>query len=370
MRKAISILLSAAVLIIFSACPPPDDPKDSPPVVSATEGEGFEAASNPGDTGVLTLNESAEVITMIYANNQASITFPTEIWDTDSVTLTRKYFLAETETTNAVMAAVLQWACDHGKFSSVVGDHNGIDSSTVKHGGQQLLDLDDPDCRVDYYGSGSFSAEFGYENHPVTNVTWYGAVMFCNWLTEMRDGNTAHVVYTDIDDTWDDDETTENTDRNGYRLPSNTEWEFAARYRGNDPTNTVSGYTNPYFTNGNSASGATTYYQDSSSGSGEPGKSANDAVAVYGSYWDAGWIPTGTTDEAAVKSANPNTLGLYDISGNIWEWCFDKNGSTWRDSRGGSWDNSAADLRVGSYSGGSNPESEGGIKGFRLYRTR
>jgi formylglycine-generating enzyme required for sulfatase activity len=48
----------------------------------------------------------------------------------------------------------------------------------------------------------------------------------------------------------------------GFRLPSSNEWELAARWRGSDPTNTVSGYTNPYFTKGDSASGATADYND------------------------------------------------------------------------------------------------------------
>jgi formylglycine-generating enzyme required for sulfatase activity len=45
----------------------------------------------------------------------------------------------------------------------------------------------------------------------------------------------------------------------GFRLPTSTEWELAARWRGSDATNTVSGYTTPYFTKGDSASGATAY---------------------------------------------------------------------------------------------------------------
>ena len=107
--------------------------------------------------------------------------------------------MAETEVTNAVVAAVFQWAYDNGRFSATVSDPNGLDTTTAKHGGQQLLDLDDTDCRVDYDGSGSFTAESGYENNPVTNITWYGAVMFCNWLTEMRDGNADNVVYEWVD---------------------------------------------------------------------------------------------------------------------------------------------------------------------------
>ena len=372
MKRIFFLIPAVFTLILLVNCPTPSDPATMTAADPAAEEDaGFVTASDPGDTGVLTLTESADTITMIYANNQSSITFPTETWDTGQATLTRKFFLSETETANAVMAAVLQWAVENNRFSSTVTDHNGLDINTVKHGGQQLLDLDDPDCRVDYDGSGTFSAESGYEDHPVSNVTWYGAVMFCNWMTEMRDGNTDNVVYTGLDTTWDDDETTENDDRNGYRLPYSYEWEYAARYRGSDPTNTVGAFTDPYYTIGNAASGATTFYQDNANGSGEPGKTANDTVAVYGSYWDAGsWVSTGASDEAAVKSRGANALGLYDMSGNLWEWCFDKPGSSWRNSQGGSWYNSAADLRVGAGGAGSNPETESGIKGFRIYRTQ
>ena len=93
--------------------------------------------------------------------------------------------------------------------------------------------------------------------------------MVYNWLTEMRDGNTDNVVYEWVDNgdgegiasdgIWQEDETDENTALNGYRLPSSGEWEYAACYRGTDTVNTVSGYSDPYFTQGDSASGATSY---------------------------------------------------------------------------------------------------------------
>ena len=321
-----------------------------PAAPAAEEGPGFSSASSPGDTGILNMAESSQNLTMIYANDSASITFPTGLDDDVIATLPTQFWVAETEVTNAVVAAVFQWAYDNDRFSTTVGDHNGLDATTVKHGGQQLLNLDDADCRVDYDGSGSFTAESGYDDHPVTNITWYGAVMFCNWLTEMRDGTIDNVVYTEIDTDWEDHETTENIERNGYRLPSTDEWEYAARYRGGDSTNTVGGYSNPYFTQGDSASGATTYYNDNTNGSGEPGKTANDAVAVYGEYWDgSSWVSTGTTHEAEVKSlgaGSANALGLYDISENVCEWCFTEYSGD-RIWCSGGWDFTAMFLQIG-----------------------
>jgi formylglycine-generating enzyme required for sulfatase activity len=290
---------------------------------------------------------------MIYAQDQASISFPTGTDDGTPATLTTQFFMAETEVTNAVVAAVLQWAYDEDWFSS--SGHNELSPSTVKYGNQELLDLDDSDCRVDYDGSGTFSAQSGYEHNPVTDISWYGAIMICNWLTEMRDGNTDNVVYTSIDTSWTDDETIENISRNGYRLPSRDEWEYAARYRGTDTTNTVSGYSNPYFTQGDSASGATADYNDAS---------ACQAVAVY-----SGQNPA-PTDEEAVKSlgsGSENTLGIYDISGNVWEWCFTEDGSL-RIDRGGSWSLNADDLQVG-YWLSTNPYNAYSNLGFRVCRT-
>lgn len=130
-------------------------------IASAIEGAGFVSAKNTGDSGALTLSESSQTLTMIYANNQASITFPTGTDDSGTATLTTRFWMGETEVTNAVVAAVYQWAYDNGRFSTTVGDSNGLSTSTAKHGGQQLLDLDDVDCRIDYDGSGIFRQRRG-----------------------------------------------------------------------------------------------------------------------------------------------------------------------------------------------------------------
>jgi len=347
----------------------------------AVEDSGFNTASNPGDSGILAFAGFSETITMIYANNQTNIDFPTGTNDADSATLTTKFFMSETEVTNFVIATILQWAYDNGKFSSIVSNHNGLDTTTAKHGGQQLLNLGDTNCRVDYNDSGIFSFENDYKDHPVTNITWYGSVMFCNWLTEMRDGNINNVVYVWIDNgdgdgiasdgIWQDDEIDEYISKTGYRLPSNDEWEYTARYLGtsapstgsnldterlygNDNVNWTNGY---YWTPGDYASGATADYNDAT---------ACQVVAVY-DYTN----PNPYNDESVVKSLGSesnNTLGLFDMSGNVSEWCFTEGGSH-RTNHGSNWYESyTAILQIGqtTYVG---PTSKMPNLGFRFCRT-
>jgi len=335
----------------------------------------FDNATTPGQSVSITVG--SETVKMIYANNQESIIFPfsptsgTPV-DINPATLTRKFFMSETQVTNALMVAVLQWAYNNGKFSTTVGDHNGLDSTTAKHGGQQLLDLDDTYIKINY-SSGIFTVDSGYADHPVVCVTWYGAVMFCNWLTEMRDGNTANVVYTDIDTTWDHTETVENADRTGYRLPSSEEWEYAARYIGttaptegdlpaeyvaqdhNDGDSTLTaGY---YWTPADYASGAIKDYNN---------VQATRAVAWYEGDTDMTTYPADCLMPVAQKTANQ--LGLYDMSGNVWECCFTVRGSG-RVRRGGSFNGSAGNMQVGSWYF-NDPRQEYGNFGFRFARTQ
>ena len=331
-------------------------------ISDAAEGPGFANADHPGDGGTFLLGDREVLITMVYAQNRESIAVPVgytaEVptnepnsnYDDGVVILTVPFWIGETEVTNAAAAAVLQWAYDTGRLSNNVSDHNGFDGTTVKYGGQELFDLDAAECRVTS-SKGFIVTSSDYDDHPVTNISWYGAVMLCNWLTEMRDGHSGNVVYTNIDTTWEDHETEADTAQNGYRLPSSDEWEYAARYRGLDTTNTVSGYSNPYFTQGDSASGATDDYTNSSA--------CREVAIVF------------EPDEFEVKSlgiTGANTLGLYDMSGNVWEWCFTPSDAG-RIDRGGGYDAAAAnDLRIGDWYEGSSLEGRDNL-GFRLCRT-
>ncbi len=154
-------------------------------------------------------------------------------------------------------------------------------------------------CRIIQRGA-NYSVESGYSKYPVIYVTWYGANEYCQWLSR-KTGKT-------------------------YRLPTEAEWEYAAgggsihqKYAGTDSENSLSSYA----------------WYDDNSGS--------------------------KTHKVGTKS--PNKFGLYDMAGNVWEWCNDWYDSDYYDSspsrnpkgpssgsvrvfRGGSWLNFASDCRV------------------------
>ncbi len=168
-------------------------------------------------------------------------------------------------------------------------------------------------------------------NHPVHTVNWYDVVKWCNARSQKEGRPAVYAVNGAVYKTGRHNNVVQ-TSVAGYRLPADTEWEYAAR-------GGVSGRRFPW---GDSIQHArANYYSDS-----------------LDSYYDTsptqGYHPTYNMGDypytSPVGSFAANGYGLYDMAGNLFEWCFDWHplyvGST-RVVRGGSWRSLAAFSRVG-----------------------
>ena len=173
-------------------------------------------------------------------------------------------------------------------------------------------------------------------NKPVIHVSWNDAIAYCNWLSSQEGLEKFYNI--------NGNNVTMNWRANGYRLPTEAEWEYAAR-------------------GGNKSRG----YKYSGS------NNIND-VAWYES--NSG----GRTHEVGAKQ--PNELGIYDMSGNVWEWCndwFDKNyysnstrknpkgasRGSYRVGRGGSWSGTPYRCKVATRDD-SEPSRSYNIVGIRI----
>ena len=212
------------------------------------------------------------------------------------------------------------------------------------------------------YGSSSPSSDKGDgDNYPAYYVSWYDALVYCN-KRSMAEGLTPCYSISGNTDPkkWGTVPTSSNStwnavvcdwNANGYRLPTEAEWEYAARAE----DNTVDSLT-------------------------YSGTSDVNKLGKYAWYYDNS---EGATHEVGTKS--PNAYGLYDMSGNVSEWCWnwftnsydteaeggsDPTGAAagyWRVYRGGEWGNNSAGCAVSRRGYNGSCICNSGI-GFRVVR--
>jgi formylglycine-generating enzyme required for sulfatase activity len=204
-----------------------------------------------------------------------------------------------------------------------------------------------------------FTGFTGDSLRPVEEVTWYDAVLYCNKRSK-RDGRDTVYSYTSVTGTPGNgcealDGLAIDFAKNGYRLPTEAEWEYACR----------AGTTTDYYWNKN-----------------YPPITTSDSAAIYE---NAIWYDNAFDETAQVATQKANAWGLYDMAGNVWEWCNDNwsnsytSGSqtdptgpatgNFRVLRGGSFEKSDYYLQSASRRDGAPFEAGGGhVAGFRCVR--
>ena len=174
------------------------------------------------------------------------------------------------------------------------------------------------------------------ENDPVVEVSWYGAKAFCDYY--------------------------------GYKLPTEAQWEYAAR----------GGLANKRFPWGDNINHNYANYR--ANGSAYSYDSSSYTSYTFHPTWNDGTYPY----TAEVGRFPANGYGLYDMTGNVWEWCADWQDSgyyntspvnnptgptvgSYRVLRGGCWSNFAYSCRL-AYRFRKNPDNTYGFIGFRVCR--
>lgn len=218
-----------------------------------------------------------------------------------TVTLSRDYLLGRHEVTNAQFLEALQWACDQGLATveyGLVRQHGEVlvnvgamveDRLEIlfdESSGQFVLHAgtDDTIGGASGYGPGHAYPD-GYDpaDHPVKHVSWFGAATYCDWRSQME-GLPPY-----YNGQWDAAPAHDPYQATGYRLPTEAEWEHAARH----------------------ADGRTFPWGDSEP---SPCQEANFNHCL-------GWTsPVGTYPEGE------GALGFQDLSGNVAEWVNDRHG--------------------------------------------
>lgn len=307
MRKDRNRLFTGIVLLLtltFSGCASDPEREGSdvishtPTLVTVPKGT-FKMGWDylPGANGLGDINDVAP-----YTSHSAGPSGPVR-----RVTLSSDYEIGKYEITNSEYADMLNYALRKGYLS---GDYrHNITVKNAEGNSQELLNLDadyeGKTCEI-FFDGNKFVVKAGLESRPVVYVSWYGAAFYCNILGEWQ-GYAKLYNLADWSCTFDS--VPRFYGMPGYRIPTEAEWEHAARYDGDD------------------LSGKNLVYDRravpwESSGTTFGIASNNGATLAYFTPYTNYKSGNGTVDVGSFPSGQ-SLLGIHDLTGNVSEWAQD-----------------------------------------------